>query len=317
MTGIDRRDNTPMGPPWPVDVLADLHAGVLDDALSEQLWAKVRSDPEASAVLDSLDATQAELTGFANQPPPPMPTHFAARLDAAIAAEAAAMTALPSQRQHAGPAPMPHPARQFNQTQQFDQAQQFDSAQQFNQAQQNFAQPRPAPPNQGAPVVDLAAARAKRNRRMGWGAGVLVAAAAAVAVAVIAIPHAGTSSPGIAEPGPSAGSGATGGGAPLALTSGHLTAATASSALGRSDYGPLADPAKRSACLAANGQDADRTPAGAMQVTLNGEPGVLMVLTTGKLAQFRLLVVGPDCAAGHPDTLANTVIGGPRVTPTR
>ena len=35
MTGIDRRGDTPMGPPWPVDVLADLHAGAFDAAVSE------------------------------------------------------------------------------------------------------------------------------------------------------------------------------------------------------------------------------------------------------------------------------------------
>jgi hypothetical protein len=43
---------------------------------------------------------------------------------------------------------------------------------------------------------------------------------------------------------------------------------------------------------------------------------VLLVLTTGKLAQYRLLVVGPDCAAGNPDRLAQAVIGGGTV-PTR
>jgi hypothetical protein len=279
MTGIDRRDDTPMGPPWPVDVLADLHAGVLDTAVSDELWPKVRSDPQAQAVLDSLDATQAELTGLATRPPPPMPAHFAARLDAAIAAEAAAMFAAPAPRQ---PLPVAH---------------------------------QPAPPV--APVIDLAAARGRRNRRMGWGAGVLVAAAA-VAVVVIAIPH-GSTTPGgaIAEPPPSIGAGSTGGGSPVALRGDQLTATTAASALGRSDYGPLADPTRRAACLAANGVDANRTPAGAMRVTLDGKPGILMVLTTGKLAQYRLLVVGSDCAAGHPDTLANTVIGGTSTTPTR
>lgn len=279
MTGIDRRDGTPMGPPWPVDVLADLHAGVLDTAVSDELWPKVRSDPEAQAVLDSLDATQAELTGLATRPPPPMPAHFAARLDAAIAAEAAKMFAPPAPRQ-----PLPG----------------------TNQ---------PAPPV--APVIDMAAARDRRKRRMGWGAGVLVAAAAAVAVAVIAIPH-GSTTPGgaIAEPPPTVGSGATGT-APVALRGDQLTATTAASALGRSDYGPLADPTRRAACLTANGVDADRTPAGAMRVTLDGKPGILLVLTTGKLAQYRLLVVGSDCAAGHPDTLANTVIGGTSTTPTR
>jgi hypothetical protein len=313
MTGIDRRDDTPMGPPWPVDVLADLHAGVLEEAVSDELWAKVRSDPEASAVLDSLDATRAELTGLASRPPPPMPAQFAARLDAALAAEAAAMFAPPAPRQPAAAPPLvgrpQQPTRQQN-----------EPPQQVAPQQTGPHQTGPrqvAPQQQVTPVVDLATARNRRNKRMGWGAGVLVAAAAAIAVVVVAIPHGGTTGPGVAEPAPTVGASGTGGGGAVALTSGHLTAATAASALGRSDYGPLTDPAARSACLSANGQDADRTPAGAMRVTLDGKPGVLMVLTTGKLAQYRLLVVGPDCRAGNPDTLANTVIGGPQVTPTR
>ncbi|HEX9334245.1 MAG TPA: hypothetical protein VF892_00105, partial [Pseudonocardiaceae bacterium] len=82
MTGIDRRGDTPMGPPWPVDVLADLHAGALDDAVARELWPRVRQDPAAVAVLDALDATRAELSGLAASPSIPMPARFAARLDA-------------------------------------------------------------------------------------------------------------------------------------------------------------------------------------------------------------------------------------------
>jgi hypothetical protein len=154
-------------------------------------------------------------------------------------------------------------------------------------------------------VLDLARARRRRNQRFGWAAGALVAAAA-VAVAVISIPRGTTTgTPGAA------------GGAPLALHSDRLTGATVTAAIGHTDYGPLTDPATRAGCLSANGQDPNRTPAGAMQVTLDGKPGVLLVLTTGELAQYRLLVVGPDCAAGHPDQLANTVIGGIPTPPTR
>jgi hypothetical protein len=236
MTGID--SVPPMGPPWPVDVLADLHAGALDAASAQRLWPQVRQDPDAMAVLDALDLTQAELAALGTSTAPPMPAHLAVRLDAALAAEVA------------------------------------------------------------APVLDLARARRKRNQRVGWLAGALVAAAA-VAVAVISIPH-GTSTP------PSAV------GTPLT----GLNTATLTAALGRSDYGPLSDPARRAACLAANQQDPNETPAGAMQVVLTGKPGVLMVLTTGKLAQYRLLVVGPDCAAGNPDRLAETVVGG-GIVPTR
>ncbi|HEY0805544.1 MAG TPA: hypothetical protein VGD84_10780 [Pseudonocardiaceae bacterium] len=263
MTGIDRRGDAPMGPPWPVDVLADLHAGVLDAAFADQLWPRVRQDPDAVAVLDALDATRAELSGLAVAPSAPMPAHLAARLDAAIAVEAGTRFGTPIQ------------------------------------APQRIAV---APPPV-APVLDLARARKKRNQRLGWVTGGLVAAAA-VAIAVISIPRgtSGTGGQAVAQP--------------PTLHSGQLNGTTLTAAIGRTDYGPLTDPTRRAGCLAANGQDPNQTPAGAMRVTLDGKPGVLMVLTTGQLAQYRLLVVGPNCAAGTPDLLANTVIGGVPTSPT-
>jgi hypothetical protein len=271
MTGSNRRGDTPMEPPWPLDVLADLHAGVSDDATS--LLPRARQDPDARAVLDALDATRAELSGLGQRPVPPMPDRFAARLEAAIAAEARAMFPAPRQ-----PMRLPH-----------------------------------VPQQPMAPVADLAAARARRNKRIGWGAGALVAAAAA-AVVVIAIPKGGSPLQGVAAPPPttSDGAGATATG-PQSFTHATLPLALAA-ALGSDGYGPLADPARRAACLAANGQDPNRVPAGAMQVILDGKPGTLMVLTTGVTAQYRLLVVGRDCAAGTPDQLADTVVGG--ITPT-
>jgi hypothetical protein len=255
MTGMEQGGDTPMGPPWSVDVLADLYSGVLDTAVAERLWPQVRQDPAAVQVLNALYATQAELTSLGTRPAPAMPARYAARLDATMAAEVA--------RTFGTPTTAP-----------------------------SIATPMAPPPM--APVLDLARARRRRNQRVGWIAGGLVAAAA-VAVAVIGLPRGGTT-------------GGVAGGASLALTSGHLGSATLAAAVGRSDYGPLTEPARRTACLAAN--QVDQPPVGALQVTLDGKPGVLMVLTTGKLAQYRLLVVGPDCAAGNPDRLADAVVGG-------
>ncbi|MCE7005103.1 hypothetical protein LWC34_20060 [Kibdelosporangium philippinense] len=96
MTGIGRGSG---GPPWSVDLLADLQAGALDPREAEQLWPQVNADPEAREILAALDATQADLHALANVPAPPMPAHFAARLDAAIAAESQA-------RAQATPAPV-------------------------------------------------------------------------------------------------------------------------------------------------------------------------------------------------------------------
>ncbi|MDQ2583055.1 hypothetical protein [Saccharothrix yanglingensis] len=81
MSGNVRRS----GPPWSVDLLADLHAGALDPETEAELRPLVEDDPEARAVLAALDATLADLRDL---PPIPMPRAVADRLDAALAAEA-------------------------------------------------------------------------------------------------------------------------------------------------------------------------------------------------------------------------------------
>ncbi|MGU3291247.1 anti-sigma factor family protein [Williamsia sp. M5A3_1d] len=60
------------GPPFPIDLIADLHAGVLPDDEAAALWPRVRADPAARRVLDALDATRADLAAVpvADEPPP-------------------------------------------------------------------------------------------------------------------------------------------------------------------------------------------------------------------------------------------------------
>ncbi|SFR17316.1 hypothetical protein SAMN04488564_104553 [Lentzea waywayandensis] len=82
MTGMER---VPMGPPWSVDLIADLHAGVLPPEVAAQLRPRVEADAEAREILQALDATLMDLQSL---PPVPMPDHVAARIDAALAAEA-------------------------------------------------------------------------------------------------------------------------------------------------------------------------------------------------------------------------------------
>ncbi|WP_199440591.1 hypothetical protein [Umezawaea beigongshangensis] len=86
MNGSERRSDAPIGPPWSVDLLADLHAGVLDPETEAELRPRVESDPEALEVLAALDATLADLSAL---PPLIMPDDVAARIDAALAEEAA------------------------------------------------------------------------------------------------------------------------------------------------------------------------------------------------------------------------------------
>ncbi|WP_103353830.1 hypothetical protein [Amycolatopsis sp. CA-128772] len=260
MTDESRGIGGTVGPPWSVDVLADLHAGVLDEAQAAELWPLVDADPEAREILAALDATQADLASLAHTPAPRMPAEFAARLDAALAAEAAAR---------------------------------------FPGATQPGAQ-QAAPAPQDAPVVDLAAARRKRNKRLGWAAGVLTAAAAAVVAVTVAIP--GTSqqpgTPNVAAPtGPSVG------------TDGAGAQALVGKAIGVRDFGPLQNEDRLDACIAAAGLDPKVRPEGIRPVNVGGKAGVMIILTTGKLAQFRLVAFGADCGPGNPAVLFDKVVG--------
>jgi hypothetical protein len=87
MTGNEGRQAPPAGPPWSVDDLADLHAGVFDDAESARMWREVNADPEARAILEALEATSIDLSEL---PTLRMPDQVAVRMDSALAAESAA-----------------------------------------------------------------------------------------------------------------------------------------------------------------------------------------------------------------------------------
>lgn len=266
MTDMQQRGGMPGEPPLSLDVLADLHAGAVPDDVAARLWPRVRADPAASATLIALDATRADLAGLATAPPPAMPADFAARLDAAINAEAQA-------RATAGI----------------------------------------------APVVDINTPRRgkrdpKQTRRLALTAGLVGVAAAVIGAAIVVLPGLGSSPPSTSQ---------NAGGPPgsqLSVSNGQLGSVALTQALHKSDYGPLSSPQRLSGCLKANGQDPNAQPIGAMQITLDGKQGTLLVLTTGVLAQYRLLVVGPACSATSAATLANQVIGGvptAGATPTR
>jgi len=257
--------------PWSVDLLADLHADGGD---------RSRLDADALAVLSAL-------------PPMRMPEHVAARLDAALAAEAAArasgpipVTPMPLATGPVPPltgaVPPPVPLR-----------------------------PAVAPQQSSgpmAPVVDLAAARRRRNRLLGIAGGVVTAAAVAIGIVAVTLPGNVTTGTPQAIPNTSIQTDPQNTG-PLALRSEDLPAAGLK-ALGTHDYGPFTDNAKLSACLVANGLDGKTKPIAGRRATVDGKPGVMFLLSTGQAVRYQLLVVGNDCAAGNPATFANTTIGG-------
>ncbi|GAA3430414.1 hypothetical protein [Kutzneria kofuensis] len=287
------------GQPWSVDLLADLHADGGD---------RSRLDADALAVLAALDATQAELAAL---PPMRMPDDVAARIDAALAAEAAARSATqspvtPHQLPAPAAGPVPPVVPQVTTT----------GAMPPGTSPQPPVPLRPAagpmtPPHASAPVapvVDLAEARRRRNRLLGIAGGLLTAAAVAVGVVVVTVPGGSTGGTPQAIPNTSIQTDPQNNG-PLTLHSGDLPGAGAK-AIGAQDYGPFTDAGKLRACLVANGLDAGAKPIFGRRATVDGKPAVMLLLPTGKAVHYQLLVVGTDCAAGNPATLANTTIGG-------
>ena len=67
-----------------VHLLAELDAGLLDEAHAREVRAAAAADPAAQAVLDALATTRAELAAL---PEPPVPAALAARWSAALTAE--------------------------------------------------------------------------------------------------------------------------------------------------------------------------------------------------------------------------------------
>lgn len=276
MTGNQRRPGAPSGPPWSVDLLAELHAGALDEAVAAELRPRVEADAEGRAVLAALEATRADL---ANLPPLRMPGDVAARLEAALAAEA---------RGQAAGVPAPRPA------------------------------PTAQPPAEGlAPVIDIAEARRRRNRRLGWGGGLLAAAAIAVGVVVVAVPgadHTSGTPNAQSAPNPGSSSAATGS-APLAVRSDNLGAAVPK-LLQSTNYGALKDQNTLAGCLAGGGIQ-NTTPLGVGPITLDGKDEVMAILPSGKLGEFRVVVLDPTtCGPNNPNgVIGNSTIAPPSTTP--
>ncbi len=93
----DEPTRVPAGPPFPVDLVADLHADVLPDDVAAQLWPRVRADPEAMRIVAALDATRADLASAqaTAEPPPPAVTAAIESTLAAIRADTGAPAAAP------------------------------------------------------------------------------------------------------------------------------------------------------------------------------------------------------------------------------
>jgi hypothetical protein len=89
-------------------------------------------------------------------------------------------------------------------------------------------------------------------------------------------------------------------------------AAAGRAALGSTDAGPLADPQQRAGCLRAAGVDGIDPGAdllGGRPVDVGGSAGVVLVLATGRLGEFRIVAVDRDCGPGAGTLLGDTTVG--------
>lgn len=310
MSGEGRRSSAPQGPPWSPELLADLHAGALDEQTAAELNPLVLQDPEAAELLAALDATAAQL---GEEPEPAIPDAVADRIEAALTAaaqdgEAQSGEAQGGEAQGRGP-------------------QNGETA--AGADPHAVTGPQPVPqhkpePEAGGRVLDLAAARRRRSRRALQVGGVL-AGAAAVAGAIVltnvqpernSAQTAGadhSTEPGGQESlGTSEDGGQYSGGQPTLAVQGDqvsLSGPQLSEVLGTERYGALSRPEQLVGCLQANGVTSGK-PIGAREITLNGEPAQLLIVPAGRIGQFRLLAVGPECGPDRPATLSDSIAGG-------
>ena len=223
-----------MRPPYSAELLADLHAGVLDEELAARLWPRVRCDPEAVAYLARLDATQARLSALRDAPPKEsIPPEIAARIGAALAEGRSDDRSVPS------------------------------------------------------PVA----------RRRRWAvAGAAVAAAVAVMLVVVVRGTAfGSDDPA---------------GVPVAAAEDEalLEPSTLRAMIGDTDPGLLGGADRLRECLDANGFEG-RSPIGSRAVRFADDDAVLVLMSGPDASALTALVVGTDCDADDPATLARKTIG--------
>ncbi|CAJ1510925.1 hypothetical protein [[Mycobacterium] holstebronense] len=79
----------------------------------------------------------------------------------------------------------------------------------------------------------------------------------------------------------------------------------------RPEYGPLTDPARRTGCLAGLGYPASTHVLGAREVTVNGHPGVVLLLPGTPEGTIIALAVAPHCSAADTGLLADTTVRRP------
>ncbi|MHC9292468.1 hypothetical protein ACRCUN_08345 [Mycobacterium sp. LTG2003] len=225
------------------DLLAELQAGLLDDATAAQVRQRVRTDPEAAAMLAALDRVRRDVAalGHDDASAPPVPPEVSARVVAALRAADGNDTS----------APAPSRLRRFGAI--------AGCCAALLAVGLGAATLTRTPDTAGSPPASL-------NRM------------------TVAPPPADV---GLSEP----------------EIVGLLS--------GRPDFGALADPRRRAQCLSALGYPSGVRILGARPHSVNGHPGILILLPADTPNAIVGLVVAPDCDAAHTELLADTVVKQP------
>ncbi|MGW0180893.1 hypothetical protein [Nocardia sp. NPDC003345] len=278
-------------PPFPPELLADLHAGNVDPELAARLWPVVRDDPDARRYLDSLDEVSRSLAGLARSGgiACPMPPDIAARLEGfaeSLGREAADRVRPADVAADSGEVVSP-----------------VGVSSGAVRALPRVATENPstatAPASESAPAAPIPIDSRRRRRR----AAATLAAAALVVIAaaatVIGLRPGTDSAPPTAAP-------PTG---ETTVPGGILDTAVAMRALGRNDVsGRLSDPAALAACVRAN--EIERPVLGSSEMRFEGRDDAVLILVGGRNgAQITAMVVGSGCGPGNPELLAITDIG--------
>lgn len=77
------------------------------------------------------------------------------------------------------------------------------------------------------------------------------------------------------------------------------------------DFGPLADPTRRDACLQGLGYPQPVDVRGARQVDIGGRPAVVMVLSGARTGELVALAVRPECSGSAPRLVVDTTVTSP------
>ncbi len=308
----------PTGPPFDLDTVADLQAGVYPIQVASELRGRVIANPDGARMLAALQATVTDLERLPRQR---MPNDVAARLDAALAAEAAARSRSAASTGPTLSGPLgarPHTVGQPPAGQQPDgPGTVTPETPETLTAETLTAQPAVpvAPPGDDAGpgrVISLAAARSRRRSRWATSLGLAAAVAAVATVVIVAVRPFGTTggaglaggptdlatptsvaAPGAVQATPAGQATATPPlGQALVMVPGHLDEAF-NQIRGTIEAGQFADPALLAQCLAAN-NDAGKPVLGVRKVTYRDQ--VAYAISVGlDSSTAEILVVGAGC----------------------